>query len=125
MIFAVTPVMAADYSWPVLRVIDGDTLSVQLPGLPQELQPVSVRVRGVDAPELHGKCASEKAAAQRAKAFTAALVETGAIFRNPTADKYFRIDATVIVRGKDLASMLIGAGLGRPYAGEKRKGWCG
>src|SRR5690348_16428036 len=62
------------YDWPVLGVIDGDTLKVHLPGLPMELQPVMIRVRGIDTPETRGKCAAERLAANKATALTRFLV---------------------------------------------------
>ena len=43
---------AADYAWPVVRVIDGDTIVVDASAdLPAELADLRVRLRGVDAPE--------------------------------------------------------------------------
>ncbi|MDY0872148.1 thermonuclease family protein [Dongia rigui] len=120
------------YQWPVVGVVDGDTLKVHLPGLPAELQPVKVRVRGVDTPELHGKCASEKAAAKKAGAFTRNLVERAAAAQRPIHfsqidwDKYGgRIDADVAIDGRSLADMLVSAGLARRYDGGRRSGWCG
>ncbi len=119
------------YEWPVLRVVDGDTLDVHLPGLPPELQPVKIRVRGIDTPEIRGKCASEKEMARKAKAFTAGKIEEAQASAQPIAfanvdwDKYGgRIDADVAVGGKSLADMLVLAGLARRYDGGKRAGWC-
>lgn len=119
------------YDWPVLGVIDGDTLKVHLPGLPMELQPVKVRVRGIDTPELKGKCASEKAAAKKAGAFTRSLIEMANTNSRPIQfskiewDKYGgRIDADVAIDGRSLADMLVSAGMARRYDGGKRGGWC-
>ena len=119
------------YEWPVVGVIDGDTLKVHLPGLPMELQPLKVRVRGVDTPERKGKCAAEKAAAEKAGTFTRQLVENAQAKERPIYfskidwDKYGgRIDADVAIDGRSLADMLVGAGLARRYDGGKRKGWC-
>ena len=36
-----------------------------------------------------------------------------------------RIVAQVLVGGEDLEEMIIEAGLGRPYEGGAREGWCG
>jgi endonuclease YncB( thermonuclease family) len=63
------PAMAADemrYAWPVIGIKDGDTLTVNLPGLPPTLNPVAVRLRSVDTPESGGraKCASERKLAE-------------------------------------------------------------
>jgi micrococcal nuclease len=119
------------YDWPVLDIVDGDTLEVHLPGLPMELQPVKVRLRGVDTPELRGKCAAEKKMAQEARAFTQRLVGAALAAKRPIYfsridwDKYGgRIDADVAVDGRSLGDMLVGAGLARRYDGGKRMGWC-
>ncbi len=119
------------YEWSILDVIDGDTLKIFLPGLPPELQPLKVRVRGIDTPELHGKCAAEKAAARKASAFTRHLVDAAKAAEKPIYfskidwDKYGgRIDADVVIDGRSLADMLVGAGLARRYKGGKRGIWC-
>ncbi len=39
-------------------------------------------------------------------------------------DRYRRTLARVLVDGRDLAPEIIGAGLGRPYNGERRRPWC-
>lgn len=117
----------AGYAWPVAGVVDGDTLQVRLPGLPGELQPVSVRVRGVDTPETGGRarCEAERRDGARATAFTEAMLRSGSVrFVDPEWDKYGRVLATVTVAGEDLAAALIRAGRGRPYDGGKRGGWC-
>jgi endonuclease YncB( thermonuclease family) len=126
------PAMAADemrYAWPVIGIKDGDTLTVNLPGLPSTLNPVAVRLRSVDTPESGGraKCASERKLAERATHFTRqAIAAARSIeFRQPSWDKYGgRIDADVWVDGKLLSDQLIAAGLARQYDGGKRRGWC-
>lgn len=120
------------YEWPILGVVDGDTLKIHLPGLPSELQPVKVRVRGVDTPELQGKCAVEKLSARKASTFTQRLVDAAKAAEKPIYfskigwDKYGgRIDADVVIDGRSLADMLVGAGLARRYQRSKRGSWCG
>lgn len=120
---------AAEYQWPVIGIVDGDTIRVDLPGLPPELAPVEVRVRGVDTPEAgsRAKCDDEASRAAEATAYTEALVMRGGkvTFRDPAWDKYGgRVLATVLINGQDLAALLIGAGKGRAYDGGKRAGWC-
>jgi endonuclease YncB( thermonuclease family) len=114
------PAMAADemrYAWPVIGIKDGDTLTVNLPGLPPALNPVAVRLRSVDTPESGGraKCAGERKLAERATHFTRqAIAAARSIeFRQPSWDKYGgRIDADVWVDGKLLSDQLIAAGAG-------------
>ena len=69
--------LAADYAWPVLRVVDGDTVAVDASAdLPPELARLSVRLRGVDTPEKghRAKCEPEREAGQAATAFTEAAI---------------------------------------------------
>jgi micrococcal nuclease len=133
---ASTPVLAdrvsdGRYDWPVLGAIDGDTLKVHLPGLPMELQPMKVRVRGIDTPEIRGKCAAEKQAAHKATALTRFLIAQAKSQKKPIVfseigwDKYGgRLDALVTIDGQSLGATLISAGLARAYDGGKRLGWC-
>ena len=124
-----TELSGARFKWPVVGIKDGDTLAVNLPGLPPALNPVGVRLRGVDTPESGGraKCMSERKLAERATRFTRqAITAAGSIeFERPSWDKYGgRVDADVWVDGERLADLLIAAGLARPYEGGKRAGWC-
>ena len=119
----------ARFTWQVIGIKDGDTLSVNLPGLPPPLNPVAVRLRRVDTPETGGraKCASERKLAERASRFTRqAIAKAKRIeFEQPSWDKYGgRIDADVWVDGDLLSDQLIAAGLARRYSGGKRAGWC-
>lgn len=115
--------------WKVIGIKDGDTLTVNLPGLPPPLNPVAVRVRDVDAPESGGRarCASERKLAERATRFTRQAVAAAVRvqFGRPSWDKYGgRIDADVWVDGQLLSDKLIAAGLARRYDGGKRAAWC-
>lgn len=117
------------YSWPVVGIKDGDTIAVEIPGLPPTLNPVAIRLRGVDTPESGGraKCATERNLAQRATGFTKHAIKRGGRieFAMPHWDKYGgRIDAEVWIDGVSLADQLIAAGLARAYDGGKRGGWC-
>jgi micrococcal nuclease len=115
--------------WKVATIHDGDTFEVIIPDLPPKLQRVGIRVRGVDAPEMAGraKCMTERVMANQARDFTVAFLGYGTLQLEDLAwDKYGgRIDARVMVDGKDLAQALIVAGLGHQFNGEgKRAGWC-
>ena len=78
-----TPAWSADYAWPVMRVVDGDTVAVDASAdLPPELADLKVRLLGVDTPEKGGraKCADERDAGQAATTFTeGAIAEASAI----------------------------------------------
>ena len=110
-----------------VRNYDGDTITVNIlyahPIIGQE---IPVRVLGVDTPEIRAKCEKEKIMAIAAKKFVQEMCESGKkiVLRNVRRDKYFRLLAIVEVDFVNVADELIKAGLGRPYYGETREGWC-
>ena len=111
----------------VVSVYDGDTFTVNLSGCPTIFcQHISVRINGIDTPEIKGKCPSEIERAKQAKRFledklrSAKLIE----LRNPVRDKYFRIRADVFIDGISVADEIQLKGLSRVYHGEHRSGWC-
>ena len=87
---------------------------------------VPIRVNGVDAPEIRGKCVEEKKNARLAKQFTVEKLRNAQKIelRNMKRGKYFRIIADVYIDGKNLTQLLIQANLARPYDGGKRGSWC-
>ena len=112
----------------VTSIYDADTFKVNIKHWPDVIgKQVSIRVLGVDAPEIRGKCASEKAAAGKAKQFTVQFLREGQVveLRKIKRGKYFRLLASVYVDGKNLAHALVKAKLARPYDGGRRLGWCG
>lgn len=109
------------------HVYDGDTIYVDFPCWPQIIREnVRLRIRGIDTPELHDRRPNIKAIAQKGKEFvTNALSAAGNIFlvHDMTRDKYFGIDADVLVGGKDLGTELLKAGLAKLYTGVGAKPW--
>ena len=82
--------------------------------------------RGIDTPELRGKCASEKERAIAAREHLRMLLVAGPVeLSNVEPDKYAgRVDATVRVSGQDIGAAMVAAGHARPYNGGARAGWC-
>ena len=115
------------YPADVVRVIDGDTFEarVQLwPGLELDTK---VRLRNIDAPELHARCADELAKAQAARAALQALLAAGGVIISRVGiDKYGgRIDALVATRDTaDVSAALLEGGFTRSYDGRRRLSWC-
>ena len=105
---------------------DADTFKINLACQFEVLcKEIPVRAKGFDAAEMRGDCASEKALALKARTFTIEALKVGNVtLHNPERGKYFRIAADVHINGHPLADMIIEAGLARPYAGGKRRGWC-
>lgn len=115
--------------WPILGVIDGDTLRVHVATLPPSISEVHVRVKGIDTPERggHASCPRERELAERAFAFTRARINgaKNVEFKNLQWDKYGgRVLAEVIIDGQPLAGLLMAGGLAQPYFGGARPNWC-
>ena len=109
----------------VLSVYDGDTITVEARIWPGLTWKGGVRVRGVDTPEIRGKCAAEKAAAIAARDFVRDAVGDTVTLAGVAHGKYARrVVADVILSdGRDLATVLIEAGYA-PYEGGRRQEWC-
>ncbi len=111
-----------------VRNYDGDTITFNLLGLhPIIGDKISIRVSGIDTPEIRGKCEKEKYDAQQAREMIADILKDAEsiTLRNIGRGKYFRIVADVFVDGESLANELIEAGMAVPYdGGKKAKDWC-
>lgn len=111
----------------VIRVIDGDTLAVRADIWIGQTVEVSVRIRGIDTPELRGPCPEEKALAAAARDLLAVLAGPVVAIVNVENDKYGgRVIADVTsVGGGDLARSMIERGYAQTYSGRgPRPDWC-
>lgn len=121
------PARAEDIPATVIKVLDGDSITVKLVDcdcLPKLYRVQGVRFDGCDTPEKRDKRPEIKAIAREASAFTAARIQPGQkiLLRDVKRDKYGgRLVATVIVDGHDLCRELIDAGLAKPYSGGKKQ----
>ena len=119
--------LAGPYPAAVERIVDGDTLSVRVTIWLQHDIRVSVRLRGIDAPELRGRCDAEKLRADAAtKALARLVVDQPVTLTSIEGDKYFgRVVADVATsEGEDIAALLVAGGFARAYAGGARASWC-
>lgn len=109
----------------VTRVYDGDTFFIEAHPWPKFYVKTSVRIRGMDAPEIRGKCQNEKNMAKKSRDVLEEMLQDGAILFDIGEDKYGRTLARVEdARGRNVAAFLIEEGLARKYDGGKREGWC-
>lgn len=125
---AAAEVIAGPVAADVIRVIDGDTLALRARVWVGLDITVNARIRGIDAPELRGKCDREKAMAEAARAHLAGIVAAGTVrLRRVENDKYAgRILADIVTDdGTDLREAMLASGLARPYDGGGRDPWCG
>jgi micrococcal nuclease len=112
-----------------ISCIHGDTIVVDLPNThPLFGKSISIRIRGIDAPELHGKHPCERAKAMDAAAFVVAMLEHAKVIRltHLARDKYFRVLADVEADGKSVGAAMLGAGLAVDYQGQTKipHNWC-
>lgn len=110
----------------VVRVIDGDTIEFEANIWIGLSLTAHVRIRGIDTPEMRGKCPEEKAMAAAARDLLDELAGNAIRLANIENDKYAgRVVADVRSRdGTDLKAAMLASGFARPYDGEDRADWC-
>ena len=120
---------AGDWAIPadVVEVYDGDTIRVDAHPWPDMTIRVSIRIDGIDTPEIHGKCDDEINRAKAAKEFLTRAAGDHVTILNPRPGKFARrmLADVLIPTGEDVASLMINNGFAREYHGEHRAGWCG
>lgn len=116
--FIVGPVLAS-----LIRVIDGDTVLVEAMPWPGQYVRVSVRIRGIDTPELRSSCPAEREAARHARQVLEKMTANPSLIelRNISGGKYYgRILADISIGRKDVGAALLDAGLAVAYDGGRR-----
>jgi micrococcal nuclease len=107
---------------------DGDTITFNLPNRhPIIGKKISIRLNGIDTPEIKGKCEKEKYDAEQAREMVRDILKDAEkiTLKNMQRGKYFRIASDVIVDGESLGNMLIEAGMAIRYDGRKKTHkWC-
>lgn len=116
-----------------VECVDADTCRFIV--IPREVQPdvpdlfwsMTVRFRGVDTPEMHGKCEAESRKARKALMWMEQVLRqaTTIMLTKVHWDKYPRINAYVVADGLNLSTWLIDQGLAVEYWGVgPKKDWC-
>jgi endonuclease YncB( thermonuclease family) len=111
----------------VISIYDGDTFRANIKDYPDIIgYHISIRINGIDTPELRGKCIKEKQLARKAKQTTVQLLRTAKIIKlhNMKRGKYFRIIADIEIDGKSLGKILLDKKLAVPYNGGTKINWC-
>jgi endonuclease YncB( thermonuclease family) len=90
-----------------LSCFDGDTCYFSIPN--QRVNGVTVHMKGIDAPEIHGKCEKEKNLANEARNYTVKKLTTATNIWLKESEKgnFSSISAHIIVDGKHLGFMLL------------------
>lgn len=112
-----------------VRNYDADTITFNVPGVhPIIGNKINVRVSGIDTPEVRTKNSCEKDKARNAKKLVANLLKNAKRIDlvNVKRDKYFRINADVVIDGKALSHYLLKNGLAYAYDGgtKPKVDWC-
>lgn len=110
----------------LVKVYDGDTIMVDIdywPGIVGEN--ISVRILGIDAPEIRTKDLHEKELAIKAKEAMQLIFSNAKhiVLKNIKRDKYFRILSDVYVDGVNVSETMLKTKLVHAYDGKTKKGW--
>ena len=108
---------------------DGDTIKVDIPGFHALFGAgITVRLYGVDAPELKSRNKCERQKALEAKKLVYGILMNAKVLdlKQTRRDKYFRILARVYADGVDVSQKLIEKKLAYPYFGCTKDNfdWC-
>ena len=115
------------YAAEVVRIIDGDTFVARMRTGPGGEVETRVRLRSIDAAELHARCSKELRLALAARAALQRLLAEGSVMLSHVGpDKYpGRIDANVATYStNDISAAMLSGGFARAYDGGRRGSWC-
>jgi len=102
----------------VIKTYDGDTITVAAQLLGGPIYRFSVRIKGVDCPEMKSKDPTEKEVAVKAKAFVQDLLLNQMVqLENVETEKYGRLLANVLFQGVSVGDMLVREHLAVRYDG--------
>ena len=119
-------VLPGPFPFELVEVIDGDTFRARLDIWLGQSVTVKVRLKGVDTPEMNGKCAAEKKLGRQAKAFAENWLRKNQVqLVNVHYGTYAgRVLATAQIKnGDNLSAALLAENLAKPYRG-RRAQWC-
>lgn len=113
-----------EYKAIVIKVVDGDTVDVQVDLGFDTFRNVKLRLKGINTPETRTKDTEEKTAGMAAKARLAQLIyglEVVVKTYKDRSEKYGRYLADIFLDdGRCVNSILLEEGYAKPYNGEKR-----
>lgn len=108
----------------VIKVYDGDTITIasKMPFADSPLYRLSVRLNGIDTPEIKGKTEDEKTAAKQVRDVLSTLILNKYItLANVQTEKYGRILADVYVGGLHVNEWLVSEKYAVKYDGGTKK----
>ena len=111
----------------ITSIYDGDTFRANIKGYTAIVgEHMSIRVNGIDTPELRGKCDKEKQQARLAKQFTVERLRAAKVItlKNIKRGKYFRLVADVYLDDLSLGELLVKNKHAVIYNGGTKVSWC-
>jgi micrococcal nuclease len=112
------------YFCKVIKVYDGDTITVatKLYATDTAVYRFSVRLAGIDTPEIHGATSAEKAAAITSRDLLSNLImDKIVLLKNVQFEKYGRLLADVYLGDLHLNQYLLDNNCAVPYDGGKKE----
>jgi endonuclease YncB( thermonuclease family) len=107
----------------VIKVYDGDTITIaaKLPYKSSEIYRFSVRLRGIDSPEINSKSPVEKELAINSKIYLSNVILGQMVeLKNISTEKYGRILADVYIDNVNVNKWMLENKLAVPYNGGKK-----
>src|SRR6202795_2662849 len=111
------------YAAEVVRIIDGDTFVARMRTAPGGEVETRVRLRSIDAAELHARCSKELRLALAGRAALQRLLADGSVMLSHVGPNKYpgRIDANVATRSNtDVSMAMLSGGFARAYDGGRR-----
>ena len=108
----------------VVSVYDGDTITIasRLPFINSPIYRWSLRIYGIDCPEMKSHNEKEKEIALIAKkTIEDEILHKKIVLKNLKYDKYGRLLANVFYKKVDISQMMIDKKLAVPYFGQKKE----
>ena len=111
----------------VISIYDGDTLRVNIDSFPDIVgKNIRIRIKGIDEPEIKGKCQREIDLAIMARDYLRNTINQSSQIelRNIERGKYFRIVGDLYIDGENISKGLIKEKLAYIYHGGRKRSWC-
>lgn len=118
-----TPFVPPIKSGYVIKVYDGDTITIaaKMPYMNSPIYRFSVRLLGIDCPEIKGKTITEKELAFNARdALANKIMRKNVTLQNVSLEKYGRLLADVYCDGVNMNQWMLDNKFALPYDGGKK-----
>jgi len=111
----------------VISVYDGDTIRVNIDSFPDIIgKNIRIRLKGIDTPEIKGKCQKEIDLAIMARDYLKTTINKSnqIELRNIKRGKYFRIVGDLYLDNTNISELMIKRKLGYKYLGGRKRNFC-